>query len=108
MVLVCTGTYYLRNVAKRYRSVHTGTYQYKKMSKSTYAYVLNCVQSGTGQYSKVHWQPEGSTQVKVQQGTVTRQYMAVHVSTRSAFAQGRGRGGGGGAADFGALFKSLH
>ncbi len=80
----------------------TGTYQYKKMSKSTYAYVLNCVQSG-GQYTK--WYK--AVQVKVQQGT--RQYMAVHVSTRSAFAPGRGRGGRGArAADFGALLKSLH
>ena len=56
------------------------------MSKSTYAYVLNCVQSGTGQYRAV----QGSTR------NGTRQYMAVHVSTRSAFAPGRGRGGRGG------------
>ncbi len=34
-----------------------------------------------------------AVQVKVQQGTSLRQYMAVHVSTQSAFAPGRGRGG---------------
>ena len=45
------------------------------------------VQKGTGHYTK--WYK--AVQVKVQQGT--RQYMAVHVSTRSAFAPGRGRGG---------------
>ena len=67
------------------------------MSKSTYAYVLNCVQSGTGQYSTgqyTKWYK--AVQVKVYHGT--RQYMVVHVSTRSAsaFAPGRGRGGRGG------------
>ena len=106
--IVCTGTYYLRNVAKRYRSVHTGTYQYKKMSKSTYAYVLNCVQSGTGQYSKVPGSTRnGTRQYRSKYNKVqgsTWRYMSVHsLHLRRAAGGGAGR-----AADFGALLKSLH
>ena len=107
--IVCTGTYYLRNVAKRYRLVHTGTYQYKKMSKSTYAYVLNCVQSGTGQYRAVQGSTRNGTRQyrlkynKVQLEGSTWRYMSVHgLHLRRAAG-----GGAGGAADFGALFKSL-
>ena len=106
--IVCTGTYYLRNVAKRYRSVHTGTYQYKKMSKSTYAYVLNCVQSGTGQYRAVQGSTRnGTRQYRSKYNKVqgsTWRYMSVHgLHLRRAAG-----GGAGGAADFGALLKSLH
>ena len=103
--IVCTGTYYLRNVAKRYRSVHTSTYQYKKMSKSTYAYVLNCVQSGTGQYRAVQGSTRnGTRQYRSKYNKVqgsTWRYMSVH-GLHLRRAAGRG------AADFGALLKSLH
>ena len=94
--IVCTGTYYLRNVAKRYRSVHTGTYQYKKMSKSTYAYVLNCVQSGTGQYRAVQGSTRnGTRQYRSKYNKVqgsTWRYMSVHgLHLRRAAGRGGGR-----------------
>jgi hypothetical protein len=85
------------NGTGRYIPVRTITRK-SSVSKSTYAYVLDCVQryravqQGTGQYTK--WYRDKAVQIKVQQGT--RQYMAVHVSTRSSFAPGRWRGAGGG------------
>ena len=68
------------------------------MSKSTYAYVLNCVQGDTGQYRKVQGSTRNGTRqyrsksVKVQ-GSTWR-YMSVH-GLHLRRAAGGGAGGGG-------------
>ena len=77
-------------------SVRTGTYQYKKMSKSTYAYVLNCVQSGTGQYRAVQGSTRnGTRQYRSKYNKVqgsTWRYMSVHgLHLRRAAGRGGGR-----------------
>jgi hypothetical protein len=66
------------------------------MSKSTYAYVLNCVQSGTGQYRKVQGSTRnGTRQYRSKYNKVqgsTWRYMSVHgLHLRRAAGRGGGR-----------------
>jgi len=69
------------------------------MSESTYAYVLNCVQSGTGQYRKVQGSTRnGTRQYRSKSNKVqgsTWRYMSVHgLPVHLRRAAGGGRGGG--------------